>query len=61
MSVEGFEKALQTAIYRVRALLALATKARTRSHTGETERVVEELTGLAESILRNFPVVESPP
>jgi hypothetical protein len=62
---EGFEKSLQAAIYRARALLAAGDKGRTRSHAGGTEHVdrlsfphtKEELTRLAET-LRDFPVGE---
>ena len=64
---EGFEKSLQIAIYRVRVASA-GDKGRTRSHAGGTERIdqlslpytKEELTGLAESFLRDFPVGEFP-
>ena len=52
----------------MRALLALANKGRTRSHAGGTERIdqlslpytKEELTGLAESFLRDSPFEEFP-
>jgi hypothetical protein len=68
VSARGFEKSLQNRDLSRASVASAGDKGRTRSHAGGTERIDQlslpytkgDLTGLAESFLRDFPVGEFP-